>query len=117
VLAPASDAEPGTEGYILTHLHQLEDNTRFWQQSDMPNDRTITFSTPRSTYFSWVRNIAATISLALTPSSFSHALSVGARIKIHSLVHAQSISRMAFVATSRASADSTMMLPRFRVTV
>ena len=48
-----------TEGYILAHLHQLEDNTRFWQQSDMPTDRTITFSTPRSTYFSWVRNIAA----------------------------------------------------------
>lgn len=48
-----------TEGYILAHLHQLEDNTRFWQQPDIPIDRTTTFATPRSTYFSWVRNIGA----------------------------------------------------------
>ncbi|QDS74818.1 hypothetical protein FKW77_002408 [Venturia effusa] len=44
--------------YLLAHLTQVRDNTRFNAQS-IPSDRTTTFKNPTSSYYQWVRTTSA----------------------------------------------------------
>lgn len=48
-----------TESFILSHLQQIADNARFWQQGDHSAERTTTFADPGCTYFQWARSIGA----------------------------------------------------------
>lgn len=44
--------------YLLAHLTQVHDNSRFTTQL-IPSDKTTTFQTPTSSYYQWVRTISA----------------------------------------------------------